>query len=467
MNFCHFLLLLRNNSNVTVGCFYMNKSPFNIIILLSLLLNSTVTVINDKAFALERTCNLQDEFSLAIHGGAVWGSVKHTKKETFIETQLFKARKRLQEGGKAIDIVEDIVAAMESSGLFNAGKGSIANQNGKIEMDASIMDGRHLSAGAVASITTLQNPISAARLLMDRTPHVMMVGPSADEFLENIGAKGVDQSYFLNSTKNFSDIKLPENLTSPKVASGSSIAENRFTGVWGGVLNGKLNHVVILDDVSTDGAKAIVALGASEDLGISEPSTITIRAKFLNDFLIIEAPSYRIGYRITDSDNLEALLSIKNGGRATGKLEKRPELVKNNGTVGAVVMDRCGNLAAGTSTGGFNSKVAGRVGDSPIIGAGTYADNRSVAVSATGHGEYFIRHSVAHDIAARVRYGNQTLIQAAYRVVFKELKNSGGEGGIIAIDNKGKIVMLFNTDGMVRGRTTDKFQPKVETYSND
>lgn len=427
----------------------------------------TITLVIEDTHALGKVCESHEKFSLAVHGGVVWGNGSHTRKETFIKAQLRAGRTRLENGEKAVEVVETIVAAMEDSGLFNAGKGSISNKEGEIEMDASIMDGRHLRAGSVASIRKLQNPISAARMVMDNTPHVMMVGSPADQYLARLGAMEVPQSYFLNSNQNFSDISLPENLELPQINSTETNSASKFTGVWGGVLDGKLNHVVILDKLSTDGAEAIVALGANEDLGIPEPSTIKVKAKFLNEFLIIETEKFRIAYRLLSSNTVGAILSVKNGGRAIGELGKRPELLNKSGTVGAVAMDRCGDLAAGTSTGGFNSKLAGRVGDSPIIGAGTYADNRSVAVSATGHGEYFIRHAVAHEIAARIRHGKETLIQAAYRVVLKELKNSGGEGGVIAIDKNGEVVMLFNTDGMVRGRTTDKFQPKVETYSSD
>lgn len=441
--------------------------PYYITCLFTIVVFLVATLGINDTNAFGKTCTTKEKYSLAVHGGAVWGNASHTRKEAFIEAQLSVGRKRLENGEKAVEVVETIVAAMENSGLFNAGKGSIANSEGEIEMDASIMDGRHLRAGSVASIKKLQNPISAARMVMDNTPHVMMVGSPADQYLARLGAKKVEQSYFLNSKNNFSDISLPENLKLPKIESKESNPASNFSGVWGGVLDGKLNHVVILDKLSTDGADAIVALGANEDLGIPEPSTIKVKANFLNEFLIVETEIFRVAYRLTNSSNMEAILSIKNGGRATGKLEKKPELIKKSGTVGAVAMDKCGNLAAGTSTGGFNSKLAGRVGDSPIIGAGTYADNRSVAVSATGHGEYFIRHAVAHEIAARVRHGKQTLIQAAYRVILKELKNSGGEGGVIAIDKNSEVVMLFNTDGMVRGRTSDKFQPKVETYLSE
>ena len=443
-----------------------NSFPF---VLLSFVaaISFFLLVIVEKSYGLGKTCIKQTNFSLAIHGGAVWGSASHTRKETFIRAQLIVGRERLATGAKAIDVVEAIIATMENSGLFNAGKGSIANKIGEIEMDASIMDGRHLRAGSVASIRKLQNPISAARLVMDNTPHVMMVGPSADQYLAWQGARKVEQSYFLHSGENYSDIILPPNLKVPKVDPGLPANMSGFNGVWGGTLGGRLNHIAIMDKLDATGGEVTIALGVSESLGIPASITMKVQAIFLNNFLIVDTNKFRIAYRIIGSGDIEAIVSVKNAGRITGKLENRPELIKKGGTVGAVVLDRCGNLAAGTSTGGFTSKHPGRVGDTSIIGAGTYADNRSVAVSATGHGEYFIRNVVAHEIAARVRHGKKTLIQAAYRVVFKELKNSGGEGGIIAIDKNGAVVMLYNTDGMVRGRTTDKLSPKVETYFGD
>lgn len=445
----------------------MLKNPLLIICSFTALIFFTITLLPDDGRAFGTTCNNQEKFSLAVHGGAVWGNVSHAKKEAFIKAQLVIGRARLSNGDKSVDVVESIISKMENSGLFNAGKGSIANRTGEIEMDASIMDGKHLNAGSVASIRKLQNPISAARLVMNSTPHVMMVGSPADQYLAQLGAKEVEQSYFLNSGQNFSDISLPSNIRLPEVDPASPKSVSQFTGVWGGVLDGKLNHVVILDNITANGAEAVIALGTSEDLGLPSSVTKQVKAKFMNGFLVVETNTFRIAYRSLGPNNLEARLSILNGGRASGKLENRPELLKKSGTVGAVAMDRCGDLAAGTSTGGFNSKLAGRVGDTPIIGAGTYADNRSVAVSATGHGEHFVRHAVAHEIATRVRHGGEKLAQAAYRVVLEELKNSGGDGGIIAIDNNGEIVMLYNTAGMVRGRTTDKFSPEVKTYSSD
>ncbi len=419
------------------------------------------------AEGLGRNCADNDTFSLAVHGGAVWGFAPRPAKEAFIEQQLRIGRERLAAGNRSLNVVEAVVAAMEDSGIFNAGKGSVANQAGEIEMDASIMDGRHLRAGAVASVRELQNPISAARQVMDDTPYVMMAGPAADAHLAKAGATRVEQSYFLNSGRNFSQLTLPADVAVEKPAATISPEVAGFSGVWGGVLGGQLNHVLVVRKLDERGADVVVAVGANESLGISKPTTLAVRARFLNRFLVVSTPSFRIAYLVSGNGQLQARLSSAGGGRATGLLSNQPDLITNGGTVGAVARDRCGNLAAGTSTGGFGSKIPGRVGDSPIIGAGTYADNRSAAISATGHGEYFIRHAVAHEIAARIRHGGETLVQAAYRVVFKELQNSGGKGGIIAIDKTGKVEMLYNTDGMVRGWTSDLFPPRVATYPND
>ena len=420
-----------------------------------------------SAEGLGKTCHRNQSFSLAIHGGAVWGFTAQTSKESFVKQQLMIGRERLATGDKSLDVVEAVIAAMEDSGIFNAGKGSVANQAGEIEMDASIMEGRHLRAGAVASIRSLQNPIKAARQVMDDTSYVMMVGPDADQFLAQAGSTHVEQSYFLNSGQNYSELSLPADITLEKYVGPVSSLQSKFVGVWGGVLDGKLNHILIVKRLDAQSADVIVALGSNEDWGFTTPTTIEARAKFLNEFLIVETQQFRIAYRVSKEGELEAHLSSVKGDWATGALKNQPGLIANGGTVGAVALDRCGNLAAGTSTGGFGSKLPGRVGDSPIIGAGTYADNRSAAISATGHGEYFIRLAVAHEIVARIRHGGETLVQAVYGVVFNELKNSGGKGGVIAIDKSGKVEMIFNTDGMVRGWTSEAFPPRVATYPDD
>ncbi|MEH6773851.1 MAG: isoaspartyl peptidase/L-asparaginase, partial [Cereibacter changlensis] len=160
---------------------------------------------------------------------------------------------------------------------------------------------------------------------------------------------------------------------------------------------------------------------------------------------------------------LEARLATPAGEVVEGLLRPRPDLLRRGGTVGAVARDRCGDLAAASSTGGFGSKLSGRVGDTPLIGAGTYADNRTVAISTTGHGEYFIRHTVAAQIAGRLRFGDETLAEALRHVIVDELSEVGGDGGVIAVDASGRVEIAFNTDGMVRGWTTDRLPPQTMT----
>lgn len=437
------------------------------LVAIALTLSQAVSLRPGEAQGLGKACSLQETFALAVHGGVVWGAARRAQKEAFISDQLRLGREALASGRKALDVVATIVAAMEDSGLFNAGKGSVANRAGEIEMDASIMEGRHLGAGAVAAVTKLKNPIAAARSVMDDTPQVMMVGPSAEKRLLEIGAEAVGPDYFLHAGQSFPDLTLPGDLKLAEADPGLPAAISRFAGVWAGVLDGKLNHALVVERLGRDGGDVVVALGADEGLGLDEAVTLRAPAKFLNEFLIVETAAFRVAYRATEGGDLEARLAVKDGGRVSGRLRSRPELLGRSGTVGAVALDRCGDLAAGTSTGGFGSKQPGRVGDSPIIGAGTYADNRSAAVSASGHGESFIRHAVAHEIAARLRHGGQSLVQAAHQVVFKELEPGGGSGGLIAIDNAGTVVMLYNTDGMVRGSTTNELSPSVATYATD
>ncbi len=437
------------------------------LVAMALALSQAVSLRPGEAQGLGKACSRQETFALAVHGGVVWGAARHARKEAFIGDQLRVGGEALASGRKALDVVANIVAAMEDSGLFNAGKGSIANRAGEIEMDASIMEGRHLGAGAVAAVAKLKNPIAAARSVMDDTPQVMMIGPAAEKRLLEIGAEAVGPDYFLHSGQSFPDLTLPEDLKLVAADPGLPAAISRFAGVWAGVLDGKLNHVLVVERLGSDGGDVVVAVGADEGLGIPEAITLRAPAKFMNQFLIVETQVFRIAYRATEGGELEARLAVKDGGQVSGRLRSRPELLGRSGTVGAVALDRCGDLAAATSTGGFGSKPPGRVGDSPIIGAGTYADNRSAAVSASGHGEAFIRHAVAHEIAARLRHGGQSLAQAAHQVVFEELEPGGGRGGVIAIDKAGAVVMLYNTDGMVRGSTTNRLSPNVATYATD
>lgn len=288
-------------------------------------------------------------FAIAIHGGA--GTIKKSsleaEKEALIRSAMEAAIKAgygvLESGGTALDAVSTAVKMLEDTPYFNAGKGAVFNAEGKNELDASIMDGASRNAGAVAAVHTVKNPIELARLVMDHSPHVMLIGDGAEEFGRQHDIEFVDPSYFHTDQR------------------------------WQQLQRAKAEH-----DIA----------GAGSERWYS--------------------------------------------------------------TVGAVALDANGNLAAATSTGGTTNKRWGRVGDSPIIGAGTYADNRSCAVSATGTGEYFIRSVVAYDICARIYYRDISLETAASEVIMDELPKMGGDGGVISIDRFGNIAMVFNTTGMYR-----------------
>ncbi|MDX5436144.1 MAG: isoaspartyl peptidase/L-asparaginase [Pontibacter sp.] len=302
------------------------------------------------------------KITLAIHGGA--GTITRQnmtpEKEKAYREKLNEALQAgyavLEKGGTSLDAVEATIHVMENSPLFNAGKGAVFTNEGKNEMDAAVMDGRTLQAGAIASVTTIKNPISAARAVMEKSEHVMMMGNGAEKFAKTHGVELVDPSYFYTETR-FKQLQ--------------QIKDKEKT---------QLDH---------DGGT-----GSTENIFIEG---------------------------------------------------------KKFGTVGCVALDAYGNLAAGTSTGGMTNKRYGRVGDAPIIGAGTYADNNTCAVSATGHGEYFIRSVVAHDIAALMEYKGYSVQKAANEVVMKKLVERGGEGGVIALDRKGNVAMPFNSAGMYRG----------------
>ncbi|WP_232065289.1 isoaspartyl peptidase/L-asparaginase family protein [Rhodocytophaga rosea] len=302
--------------------------------------------------------------TLVIHGGA--GTITRKsmtpEKEKAYKDKLNEALQVgyavLKKGGSSLDAVEATIRIMEDSPLFNAGKGAVFTNAGKNELDASIMDGKTLKAGAIAGVTTIKNPISTARMVMEKSEHVLMTGKGAEQFAKEKGAEIVDPSYFY---------------TEQRYQQLQKIKQEEKT---------QLDH--------------------SEDKG-----------------------------------SLDEEQSIFEG--------------KKFGTVGAVALDQFGNLAAATSTGGMTNKRYGRVGDSPIIGAGTYADNQTCAVSATGHGEYFIRAVVAYDVAALMAYKGLSVKEAADEVVMKKLVKMGGEGGIIALDKNGNIAMPFNSEGMYRG----------------
>ncbi len=263
----------------------------------------------------------------------------------------------LKAGGSSLDAVEKTICILEDSPLFNAGKGAVYTADGTIELDASIMCGKTLKAGAVAGVSHIKNPISAAYKVMTHTEHVLLIGKGAEAFARTQHIEMVDDEYFYDEKR------------------------------WQQYLNRKEK---------------------------GELSPIEENEKF--------------------------------------------------GTVGVVALDAKGNLAAGTSTGGMNFKKNGRVGDSPIIGAGTYADNRYAALSATGHGEFFIRNVVAYDIIALMAYKKWTLKKAAQYVINDKLKKQNADGGIIAIDKKGNIVISFNTSGMFRAYINTKGEMKTEIF---
>jgi beta-aspartyl-peptidase (threonine type) len=303
------------------------------------------------------TSSQKQEWAIVIHGGA--GGITRENITTDMDKEyrvalliaLNTGKKILSEGGSALDAVEKTIRTMEDNPLFNAGKGAVFTHDGKNELDAAIMDGSNLAAGAVAGVTDIKNPITAARRVMTNSPHVMLAGAGASKFAREQGLEIVDPGYFYT--------------------------ERRF-------------------------------------------------------------------------NELQEIL----------KKEK-------NGTVGCCALDKNGNLAAGTSTGGMANKKYNRIGDSPIIGAGTYANNNTCAVSGTGHGEYFIRYTVAHDISALMEYKGLTLREASELVVNDKLVKAGGTGGVICVDKSGNVSMPFNSTGMFRGFATAEGKEGIYIYKDE
>ncbi len=318
----------------------------------------------DPAFAPEQT-----PLVVVIHGGAGTILKKNMTPEKeraygeIIARGLSEGVAMLEGGASSTDVVEAIIVLLEDSPLFNAGKGSVFNHEGKHELDASIMEGASLKAGAVAGVTRIRNPIKLARLVMNRSAHVFLMGEGAEIFARSHGVEMVENSYFFTVRR------------------------------WEALEKAK-----------------------------------------------------------------------KREAKAEKEAQQKQTPDEKHGTVGVLALDSRANLAAGTSTGGMTNKRFGRVGDSPVIGAGTYADNRSCAVSATGHGEYFIRAAVAHDIAARVAYAGKTVQEAADAVIQEKLVAMGGTGGVIVLDAKGNVAMSFNTPGMYRGAMKSGGQPMVKIY---
>jgi beta-aspartyl-peptidase (threonine type) len=303
--------------------------------------------------------------SIAIHGGAgVIGRASMTEENerayrADLERALDAGYGVLEKGGSSLDAVVAAVRILEDSPYFNAGKGAVFSHAGINELDAAIMDGATLKAGAVAGVRHVKNPIELARMVMERTPHVLLAGEGAEEFALQQGVELVPGSYFHT--------------------------ERRWK-------------------------------------------------------------------QLEEAQKAERTASVSG------------EDIAYFGTVGAVARDRSGNLAAATSTGGMTNKRWGRIGDSPIIGAGTYADNATCAVSATGSGEYFMRAVVAHEICARVRLAGVTAAEAARDVVHGALEKIGGDGGVIVVDRNGALSLEFNTEGMFRAARDSSGRREVAIY---
>jgi len=299
----------------------------------------------------------QPTYAIAIHGGAGVILRENLSPElekaylSLLDSALTTGQHILSTGGPAMDAVESVIRILEDSPLFNAGKGAVFAHNGYNELDAAVMDGSNLMAGAVAGVRNVKNPITLARRVMTHSNHVMLSGSGATEFAREQGLEMVDSTYFFT--------------------------EKRWKDLQQAIDREKKN-------------------------------------KF--------------------------------------------------GTVGCVALDQSGNLAAGTSTGGMTNKKWNRIGDSPIIGAGTYANNQSCAVSCTGHGEFFIRYTVAREIAALMEYKGMSVQAAAEEVIMNRLKPIGGEGGVIAVDKSGHIALVFNSAGMYRGCADSQGRHEVAVF---
>jgi beta-aspartyl-peptidase (threonine type) len=331
--------------------------------------------------AVHLRAQLTDKYVLVIHGGAgtilksQMTAAKEKAYQAALDTALQRGSAILKAGGTALDAVEASIRYMEDNPLFNAGKGAVFTNEGKNELDAAIMDGKTLMAGSVAGVTTIKHPVSAARAVMEKSPHVMMAGKGAEKFAQQQGLEIVDPSYFYT--------------------------EDRWKGLQ------KAREADSLAELKK--SKAVIN-------GFSElyPSSTGVIGKY--------------------------------------------------GTVGAVALDRHGNLAAATSTGGMTNKKYGRIGDAPIIGAGTYANNNTAAMSGTGWGEFYIRLVLTKSISDMMEFGKKSLKEAADEMVMKRLPALGGDGGLIGVDRNGNIVMPFCTEGMYRGFVKSDGSKEIKIY---
>ncbi len=298
------------------------------------------------------------EYAIVVHGGA--GTILKKNMSDEMENAYIQKMEEainagyniLEKNGSSIDAVEATIKILENSELFNAGKGSVLSNAGIVEMDASIMRGDNLNAGAISGVTKIKNPISAARLVMEKSEHVFLSGKGAESFAKYENLEIVENEYFITQRR---------------------------------------------------------------------------------------------------------LNSLRNA-------KKRDSLTDNKfGTVGCVALDSDGNITSGTSTGGMTNKKWNRIGDVPIIGAGTYANNKTCGISSTGWGEYFIRNVVAYDISSQMEYNNSS-IQSASKKTLKKVKDLGGSGGVVGLDSKGNITMDFNTEGMYRGYKKSNGDFKIKIY---
>ena len=316
----------------------------------------------------------QKKYVVVIHGGA--GTILKKDMSPELEEQyraklkeaLTQSYQKIKEGKSSLEAVEAAIVVMEDSPLFNAGKGAVFTSDGRNELDASIMYGKDKSAGAVAGLTIVKNPIKAAIAVMQKSEHVMMIGKGAEQFAKKEGLEIVNPKYFWTQHR------------------------------WDALQKVK-----------------------KAELKANQPNAMN--------------NSHYPSYYWVD---------------------------KKFGTVGCVALDRDGNISAGTSTGGMTNKKYGRVGDAPIIGAGTYAD-KNVGISGTGWGEFYIRTSAARTVAAKYEYQNKD-VKTATQEVMLEIEKLGGDGGIIALDKNGNVAMTFNTEGMYRGTVTEDGEINIEIY---
>ncbi len=314
-------------------------------------------------FLIAGTISGQEKYAIVIHGGAgvMSKSAMNEERQEAYKSKLNEAlelgQKLLQEGNTATDVVVQVIEVLENSPLFNAGKGAVFTHDGINELDASIMEGETLDAGAVAGVRDIKNPIKAAHEVMENSEHVFLSGKGASEFAKEQGLEIVKNNYFFT--------------------------ESRYQSL-----------------------------------------------------------------------------------KRLQKRERERTEKDNTGTVGCAVLDTYGNICAGTSTGGMTNKKYGRIGDSPVIGAGTYANNKTCAVSATGHGEYYIRLGFARDISALMEYQNMSVKEACAEEI-RKLSELGGTGGVIGIDADGNIAMEFNTGGMFRGYIKSSGKKEIAIFENE